>query len=162
MRPPEERDIDAIVRICGDWSVASGLAFVPHPYGAEDARFFLDEVVPKGWVWAIQERGANDLIGVVGLAPEQGTDKVELGYWLSPLHWHRGIATEAARAAIDFGFSTLNLAHIKSGYFESNPASGRVLEKIGFVEICRATRPCLAAKSEVASVEVFLANNTKP
>ncbi len=69
LRRPEPRDSDAIVRICGDAEIARRLARVPHPYGATDAAFFLDHVVPHEWVWAITLDGDDTLIGVVGLTP---------------------------------------------------------------------------------------------
>lgn len=144
--------MEGIVSIVGDWEVARRLARVPHPYGPDDARFFLDQVVPAEWVWAITLRGENRLIGAVGLTPEK--DTAELGYWLSPAHWGRGIATEAARALVDFGFERLGLTYLTSGYFGDNPASGRVLAKLGFVETGRARRPCVAVGGDMPSVRM--------
>ncbi|WP_230482527.1 GNAT family N-acetyltransferase [Sphingomonas sp. Leaf21] len=154
LRRPAEHDVDAIVSIVGDWDVARRLARVPHPYGSRDARFFLERVVPAEWVWAITLRDADRMIGAVGLTPER--DAAELGYWLSPAHWGQGIATEAAGAVVDFGFERLGLARLTSGYFEDNPASGRVLAKLGFVETGRVLRPCVAVGGDVPSVRMVL------
>lgn len=154
LRLPNHADINAIVSIVGDWEVARRLARVPHPYGAADAAFFLDQIVPNEWVWAITIDGLDDLVGVVGLTPEDNT--AELGYWLSPVHWGRGIATEAAEAVLSYGFGTLRLPYLTSGYFTDNPASGRVLQKLGFVETGRSLKPCLATGSEVPSVRMRL------
>lgn len=137
LRRPHERDADAIVAIVGDWEVAHRLTRVPHPYGASDAAFFIEQVVPGEWVWAITLRGSDHLIGAVGLTPEDGVTIAELGYWLAPAHWGREFITEAATAVVAFGFETLGLPAIMSGFFEENPASGRVLEKLGFVAIGR-------------------------
>lgn len=156
LRRPNDGDADAIVHIVGDWEVARRLARVPHPYGPADAAFFLERVVPAEWVWAITLEGLDELMGVVGLTPEEGKDTAELGYWLSRAQWDRGIATEAGKAVVSYGFRTLDLAYITSGYFEENPASGRVLEKLGFVETGRAMRPCLAAGKDMPSIEVHL------
>lgn len=68
----------------------------------------------------------------------------------------RGIATEAARAVVDFGLEHLGLAGLTSGYFEDNPASGRVLTKLGFIETGRVIRRCLAIGGEVPSVRMVL------
>ena len=154
LRRPAERDGEAIISIVGDWDVARRLARVPHPYGPDDARFFLERVVPAEWVWAITLRGEDRLLGAVGLTPEEET--AELGYWLSQAHWGLGIATEAAQAIVDFGFERLGLAHLTSGYFEDNPASGRVLTKLGFIETGRVIRRCLAVGGEVPSVRMVL------
>ena len=155
LRRPNEGDAGAIVSIVGDWEVARRLARVPHPYGPSDATFFLEQIVPAEWVWAITLTGSDTLIGAVGLTPENG-DTAELGYWLSRVHWGHGIISEAARAVVSFGFDTLALPYITSGYFEENLASGRVLDKLGFVETGRAPRPCLALGKDVASVEMRL------
>lgn len=156
LRRPNIGDVNAIVDIVGDWDVARRLARVPHPYGPDDAWFFLDQIVPAEWVWAITLRGSDRLIGAVGLTPENDAQTAELGYWLSPAHWGRGIATEAAREVVLFGFEDAGFPFLTSGYFEDNPASGQVLRKLGFVENGRAMRPCLAASGEVPSVRMKL------
>lgn len=161
LRRPNDRDVDAIVGVVGDWEVARRLARVPHPYGPADARFFLDHVVPAEWVWAVTLRGSDTLLGAIGLTPEEGADAAELGYWLSPTHWGSGITTEAARAVVAFGFDSLGLPVLTSGYFEDNPPSGRVLRKLGFVETGRVMRPCLATGGEVPSIRMELAHPTR-
>ena len=158
LRRPNDGDVDAIVSIVGDWDVARRLARIPHPYGPADARFFLEQVVPAEWTWAITLRGFDELVGAIGLTPE-GEETAELGYWLSPRHWGEGITTEAARAVVFFGFETLELPYLTSGYFEDNPASGRVLKKLGFIETGRDMRPCLAAGEEVPSVRMHLSRS---
>jgi RimJ/RimL family protein N-acetyltransferase len=160
LRRPNDGDVDAIVNVVGDSQVARRLARVPHPYGPADAHFFLNEIVPVEWTWGITLRGLDELLGTIGLTPdkgpENGEDTAELGYWLAPRHWGQGITTEAAKAVVSFGFATLGLPYLTSGYFEDNPASGRVLEKLGFVETGRLMRPCLAAGVEVAAIRMQL------
>lgn len=158
LRRPNDSDVDAIVGVVGDWEIARRLARVPHPYGPADARFFLEHVVPAEWVWAMTLRGSEMLLGAIGLTPEKGAETAELGYWLSPAHWGSGITTEAARAVVTFGFERLGLPVLTSGYFEDNPASGRVLHKLGFVETGRVMRPCLAAGGDVPSIRMELSH----
>ncbi len=155
LRRPNERDVPAIIDAVGDAEVARRLSRIPHPYAAADARFFLDHVVPGEWVWAITRGGEDTIIGAVGLTPEGET--TELGYWLARASWGEGIVTEAARAVVAYGFDTLGLPYIMSGYFADNPASGAVLRKLGFVETGQATRPCLMLGRDVASIEMRLA-----
>jgi RimJ/RimL family protein N-acetyltransferase len=157
LRRPDAGDADAIVGIVGDREVARRLARVPHPYGPDDARFFLEQVVPAEWVWAITVRGSDELVGAVGLTPDGGEPTAELGYWLSPRHWGSGITTEAASAVVSFGFEALGLPYLTSGWFEDNRASGRVLEKLGFVETGGAMRMCMAANCEVRAIAMQLA-----
>jgi len=154
LRKPDTGDIGAITAIAGDWDVARRLGRVPHPYGEEDARFFLANVVPNEWVWAITLLETGELVGMAGLTP--GPETAELGYYVARQSWGRGIATEAASPIVAFGFDTLGLPWLKSGHFVDNPASGRVLRKLGFVEVARATRECRAVGSPLPSIEMRL------
>ena len=54
-----------------------------------------------------------------------------MGYWIARLYWGRGLATEACRALIEIA-RTLGLASLEGSHFIDNPASARVLEKLGF------------------------------
>jgi [ribosomal protein S5]-alanine N-acetyltransferase len=156
LRQPDTGDIGSTMAIAGDWEVARRLGRVPHPYGEKDAFFFLETVVPNEWVWAITWLESGQLVGMVGLSPGPRNETAELGYYIARRSWGIGIATEAAKAVVDYGFDTLRLRRLTSGYFLDNPASGRVLSKLGFVEIGRATRPCLATGSILPSVEMRL------
>jgi ribosomal-protein-alanine N-acetyltransferase len=156
LRRPDAGDIDAVVAIVGDWEVARRLVRVPHPYGEKDAHFFLDSVVPNEWVWAITWSGSGDVVGMAGLTPEADPDTAELGYYVGRRHWGSGIATEAGKAVVDYGFRVLGFRYLTSGYFLDNPASGRVLTKLGFVEVGRSERACLASGSSVQSVDMRL------
>ena len=154
MRRPVESDIPAIVEHANDWDVARRLGRLPHPYGLADACFFLNEVVPNELAWAITLCGEGTFIGAVGLTPKPESRTAELGYWLGRRFWGQGIATEAASAVVEYGLHSLGLAALTSGYFVDNPASGRVLAKLGFVEIGRAERPCLAEGRPLPSLDV--------
>ena len=57
--------------------------------------------------------------------------RAELGYWIGVPFWNRGYATEAAEAVIKFGFEELGLNRIEAEHFTRNPASWRVMEKLG-------------------------------
>jgi RimJ/RimL family protein N-acetyltransferase len=69
-------------------------------------------------------------VGECGLA-RRPSGAVELGYWIARDHWGRGIATEACRALVDIA-RTLRLRSLEASHFLDNPASGRVLAKLGF------------------------------
>lgn len=156
LRRPDARDIAPIMAIVGDWEVVRRLTRVPHPYHETDARFFLNTVVPNEWVWAITLRESRELVGMVGLTPEAAPDTAELGYYVARDQWGYGIATEAAGLIVHYGIHSLGLRRITSGHFVDNPASGRVLGKLGFVETGRSERLCLAIGSTVPCVEVHL------
>jgi ribosomal-protein-alanine N-acetyltransferase len=157
LRPPDAGDVPALVGILNDWDVASRLARIPYPYTADHAQFFVEQIAPIELAWAIVERASNQLIGMAGLAPyspEPGT--LELGYYLGRPHWGRGFATEAGAVIVAYGTGLVGQAQLRSGYFADNPASGRVLEKLGFVATGTALRDCLATGEVKASVELRL------
>jgi [ribosomal protein S5]-alanine N-acetyltransferase len=154
LRPPVEQDADAIISIAGDREVARRLARVPHPYTDADVRFFFDHVVPNEPTWAILWRQTSQLIGMIGLAPAPDGRSAELGYYISRDHWGRGVATEAALAITMIGFESFGYLKLTAGYHADNPASGRVLAKLGFTIVGTSNRPCLAEGKDKSSVEV--------
>lgn len=87
-----------------------------------------------GW-WAVEAPGVAHFVGAVGLArvafESPFTPCIEIGWRIAPAYWNRGYATEAARAAIDHGFTTLRLDEIVSFTVPENTASRRVMEKLG-------------------------------
>lgn len=83
--------------------------------------------------WAIVLRESNELIGYCGIAVDQidNRDEKELGYRLVSRFWGRGLATEAAIAAIQCGFNQFKLPYVLGIVERANTASVRVLEKTG-------------------------------
>ncbi len=155
LRRPERRDIPAIVRIAGDWEVASRLSRMPHPYTEDHARYFLAEIVPNELTWAMADRTSDAMIGAIGLVPRgEPAGTVELGYYVAPSHWGQGHATEAGSAVAAYGAGLVGQRRLRSGYFADNPASGRVLRKLGFVALHTAERPCLTTGHAKPSIEV--------
>jgi RimJ/RimL family protein N-acetyltransferase len=86
-------------------------------------------------LWAVEARGVADFIGFVGLSVPSFqapfTPCVEIGWRLAHEHWGRGYATEAARAALAFGFRDLALEEIVSFTVPMNRRSRRVMERLG-------------------------------
>ena len=81
---------------------------------------------------AITLESNNQLIGNCGIRMASAdAHEADIGYELSPLHWGRGYATEAARAIVQFGFTELHLHRIGSWCIADNVDSARVLEKLG-------------------------------
>ncbi|WP_343556552.1 GNAT family N-acetyltransferase [Sphingobacterium sp.] len=127
-------DIPQIVEYLQDRVYSDFTSNIPYPYRKEDAEYWLklaEEafVNRKGFTFAIRNK-EEKLIGAIGLHDE-GSDKAELGYWIAIPYWNKGYVTEAAKAIIDFGFKELHFNKIFATYFPHNPASGKVMEKIG-------------------------------
>lgn len=85
----------------------------------------------KGISLAITLRTPATLVGAVGLEICREHSRAELGYWIGKPYWGQGFATEAAHALINHGFQMLGLNRIYAEHLVRNPASGRVMVKIG-------------------------------
>ena len=133
LRPGFPEDARALAAAIGDERIARNLANVPWPYRLRDAEAFLaaprDPVLPS---LLITERTASEprIVGACGLA-RRASGAVELGYWIASADWGRGIATEAGKALVEIA-RALRLPSLEAAHFLDNPASGRVLEKLGF------------------------------
>jgi RimJ/RimL family protein N-acetyltransferase len=93
-------------------------------------------LVERGWgLWAVEVVGSAPFIGVVGLSEPRFeahfTPAVEVGWRLAREHWGSGYATEAAAAAVAFGFGDLGLEEIVSFTSVENARSRRVMERLG-------------------------------
>lgn len=87
---------------------------------------------PAQEVFGLTERDQHELIGLVGLVLDPLVTQGEVWYLVAPAYWNQGYVTEAARALVDYGFRTLKLHRVWASCLPENPASARVLEKLGF------------------------------
>lgn len=98
----------------------------------ERFKYFAEQWISHGTgIWAMTERGNDEVIGHCGLLLIPGTDVIEIAYALGIPYWGKGYATEAARATLAWGFESRALPCIVGLSYEANLASRRVLEKIG-------------------------------
>ncbi len=135
LSPFTNADADAVETLAGHEAIALGTANVPHPYPPGAALAWIATHAPAcangaGITLAVRTKD-HALIGCVALAVSHPDQHGELAYWLGVAHWNQGFITEAARACIDFGFGDLKLHKITARHFAYNPASGRVMEKLG-------------------------------
>ena len=131
LRPYRDADIAELVALIGAREVAATTLRVPHPYTEQDARQFLAAIDASQVRMAVTLRTDGRLIGGVGLNIEQQHQHAELGYWLGTPYWGKGYATEAAREVLRYGFESRRLHRIFALHFKNNPASGRILRKLG-------------------------------
>lgn len=120
--------------------------------------------VTTGWLESVARGAAGDLdhvfaievegafAGIVGAHRTRDGDPFEIGYWLSPGYWGQGIVTEAARSLVGWLEESGRGDRFTSGYFADNPASGRVLEKLGFQKTHNAPVFCLGRGQDVDHV----------
>lgn len=151
LRPPEDGDVAMLVPLIGSFAVAKNLSAVPHPYSEAD-----------GLAWVTAMRGAHakgtdyvfalirkDDVRFIGICAVHPWRDFELGYWLGEPYWSKGYATEAGSRVAHFAFEELGATRLLAGYMHDNPASGRVLTKLGFLCMHDEIRPCVARASEV-------------
>jgi RimJ/RimL family protein N-acetyltransferase len=132
LRPLDLTDAGWIGRESGRPEVARHLALVPAPNPALFAEMFILSVRAKRTdiVRAVIDRETGEPLGVIG-AHHKGGGVYGFGYWYGPETWGSGVATEAGAALIK-ALREAGAARLTAGYFTTNPASARVLEKLGF------------------------------
>lgn len=136
LRPFRLADAAVVQRLAGERDIAANTLTVPHPYPDGDAEAWIathQAAYGDGKVvtLAVTERESGELVGAIGLALTPGDQRGELGYWIGTSWWNRGYATEAGRAMLAFGFEQLGLHRVMARHLVRNPASGRVMEKLG-------------------------------
>jgi len=108
------------------------------------------------YVYAIRRK--HEFIGLIGLHRAAVSDPFEIGFWMSPQAWGQGYVTEAGKAVLQNLDDNLGPQKTLSGYFADNPASGRVLEKLGYVQTSKGELFC-AGRNKVLP-HIALERNT--
>ena len=142
LRPWRDADAPRLVKLANHPEIAHMLASMPHPYSLSDAKEFLERVCNQpacAAQFAITLKNtANDLIGGIGYGLTSRRDKpchkIDFGYWLGLAYWGKGYASEAAHAVIEHAFEVSAIDRIDTDYLTVNPASGRILERVGFLD----------------------------
>ena len=158
LRAPELADVVRFVPLIADYEVAKNLSTVPHPYTEDAGRDFIARAADKrargvDYAFAVVRREDDTYVGACGVHPERNW---EFGYWIGRPYWGMGYATEAARRLIAFAFEELGTDYLTAGWFHDNPASSRVLQKLGCVSAGSEERECLARAGEITCNKVVL------
>lgn len=135
LRPFAAGDAAVVQRLAGAREVALTTQNIPHPYEDGVAEAWIATHGPaweEGRFLTLAITSDRDgLVGAVSLHLTPAHRRGELGYWVGLPFWNRGYATEAAAALVDFGFRQLGLNRVQARYMTRNPASARVMEKLG-------------------------------
>ena len=137
LRPFRDADADVVQELLQCREIAANTRTIEHPYPPGAARVWIathHDLWNRGAaaVFAICMKADPDQPwGAIGLEINEQDENAELGYWVGKPWWGRGVCTEAAAAMLDFGFSVLGLKKIHAHHLARNPASGKVMEKIG-------------------------------
>lgn len=135
IRPFTLRDLPRLIEMRSDPEVCKYLGGIekqnPESLAAR-IRFYIDCSREYGFgMSAMIWKESGEIIGWSGLQPLDGTDEIEVGYGMIKEFWGRGIASEAARAWLDFGFGEKNLERIVAVAYPENKNSWRIMEKLG-------------------------------
>jgi ribosomal-protein-alanine N-acetyltransferase len=136
LRPFIADDAFDIERLAGMREIADTTLTIPHPYPHGAAAEWILTHEPA-WeagttaTFAIVETASGRLVGVASLMLNREHRRGELGYWIALDRWNQGYGTEANQCLMDFGFEVLGLHRIEARHFLRNPASGRVMQKLG-------------------------------
>lgn len=132
LRPSWPEDARDLHQAIADEGIVRNLARAPWPYTAEDAVRSAtqehDAHFPS-FLMMLRTNGAPRLIGACGIG--KLNDDAELGYWIGRPYWGLGFATEASRAVVEIA-KTIGHKKLVASHFTDNPASGKVLRKLGF------------------------------
>jgi RimJ/RimL family protein N-acetyltransferase len=136
LRPFRAGDFEALYAVWRDPEVMRYISPTGWPHSLEVSRGALDtlagEFARRGFgQWAVVERGGDAVMGYCGFKATADRDVGELLYGLAPACWGRGYATEAALAALDYGFARAGFRRVVASAMVGNGASIRVLEKAG-------------------------------
>ncbi len=134
LRKIDARDIDDIFEYARDKRVSDFLLWDPHKDRTFTTRFV--ENIERGYkelkyfTWGVEYQGK--MIGTCGFSVfDIPNNSAQVGYVLSADYWNMGIASEATKRVIEYGFDTLELSKIEARFIKENVHSQRVAEKCG-------------------------------
>ena len=152
LRPWQDDDAPLLYRYASDPDVGPRAGWAPHQ-SVEESLHIIQTVFRNPTTWAIIRKEDDLLIGAIGYGPScdchlparEGEPTV--GYWIAKPFWNQGLCTEALQLLIahlrqqneNNEVSAPTIPSLISGHFIDNPASGRVMEKCGFLptgDIC--------------------------
>ncbi len=138
LRPWQESDAEALFKYASDPDVGPRAGWAPHK-SIEESKEIIRTVFNNDSTWAIILNATGEAIGAMGYGPScecklparEGEPTV--GYWVARPYWNLGICTEALNMMIARIRTEKKISSLISGHFIDNPASGKVMEKCGFI-----------------------------
>lgn len=138
LRPWEDGDASRLFELASDPDIGRRAGWKPHE-SAEESLSIIQNVFRNDSTWAIVLKESGDVIGAMGYGPSCDCglpavgDEPTVGYWVGKPYWNQGYCTEALKLMLDYMREQDQCKSVISGHFVDNPASGRVMEKCGFV-----------------------------
>ncbi|WP_342503909.1 GNAT family N-acetyltransferase [Lysinibacillus sp. FSL L8-0126] len=136
LRPFTEADAPEVSVLCNNYAIYKSTLNVPYPYTIDCALSWIathqqNFEENRLYEWAITDKHSGQLYGVIGLSNQQPHQRGEIAYWIGEPYWGNGYGTEATQAIIAFAFQEKKYHRVYAQYFQSNPASGKIMEKCG-------------------------------
>lgn len=145
LRRWQESDAPALFKYASDPEVGPRAGWPPHK-SQEESLEVIKNIFTNDTTWAIVLKETCEAIGAMGYFTYDtsnipiGPNDCEIGYWVARPYWNQGICTEALRLMLDYCINVKKFDNIWSDHFTGNPASGRVMQKCGFVDTGRINR----------------------
>ena len=139
LRPWRDEDASALYKYASDPEVGPRAGWPPHK-SVEESLEIIRTLFCSDHMWAIEWRETGEPIGCMGYFVhgesniDIGKDDAEVGYWVARPYWNKSICSEALRLLIDYCFNEKKFCTLWADFFPENPASGKVMEKCGFVD----------------------------
>lgn len=141
-------DAAAFQALAGHWDVARMTSDIPHPLNLDQAAYWLLPAADEARFALLLD---GRMIGGSGYFLRK-PGAAELGFWLGRAFWGRGYATEAVTAVLAHALAHSSYPVFSSSHFTDNPASGRVLAKLGFEPVGTGRIWSSARGVEVAAI----------
>ncbi|GBQ06599.1 GNAT family N-acetyltransferase [Saccharibacter floricola] len=133
LRPLTKQDATVLTELTNHKDITEVVHFLPTPFTRADADALLDVTREEGGQFlGVCFHGNVSLVAVIGVHP-RGDDQVEIGYWVHPAQYRRGIAYEAVSAALEALTHNVPQRQIIAECRAENRPSWQLLEKLGFV-----------------------------
>ncbi|MCA9731159.1 MAG: GNAT family N-acetyltransferase [Deferribacteres bacterium] len=136
LRPFSTGDAKTVQRLANCKEVTSTTLQLPYPYRLHHAEEWIAThqslyQEKQQVIFAVTLIDTKELVGAIGMRYDKVHENAEIGYWIGHDFWNKGFATEAARAMVEFGFGKMALHRIYAHFMVHNPASGKVMKKLG-------------------------------
>lgn len=132
-------DASDVTRLCDNYNIYKNTLYLPYPYSIEDALLWIENHFDnfnnnRSYEIGITDKATGNLYGAIALTNNQKFKNGEIAYWIGKELWGSGYATEAGEAILEFAFLHKQYHKVYARHCMTNPASGRVIQKIGMMQ----------------------------
>lgn len=143
LRPFQSDDCQSLAHYANNKDIANNLRDIfPHPYNLQDAQDWITYATTQKNDILLALVINNDVVGSIGALFKTDVYQLnaEVGFWLNPAYWNKGMMTEALQFIVNHIFDTTSVERVYAHVFSTNLASQRVLQKCGFKQEARLER----------------------